>query len=157
MALRWYTVVIDCRDIAAQARWWAEVLGWRMADEAEDEITLVPPYATEELVRATPWEQLPPGLVFVPVPEGKTVKNRLHLDLAPHTSDDRDAEIGRLLDLGAVRVDVGQSDAETWTVLPTPKATSSACCPPGTAEGDQDPSQLRPASPTPRCRASASA
>jgi len=59
--------------------------------------------------------------VFVPVPEGKTVKNRLHLDFAPHTSQDRDAEIARLEALGARRVDVGQSEESTWTVLTDPE------------------------------------
>ena len=66
-------------------------------------------------------EQIPPGLVFVPVPEGKTVKNRLHIDLAPHTSDDRAAEIDRLLAMGATRVDVGQSAEVTWDVLADPE------------------------------------
>jgi hypothetical protein len=111
MAVRWYSVVVDCRDVAAQASWWAEALGWKKAYEADDEIVLVPEHATMELLQSTPWEQVPPGLVFVPVPEGKTVKNRLHLDLAPHTTDDRDAEIARLVAMGARRVDVGQGDA----------------------------------------------
>jgi Glyoxalase-like domain len=121
MAVRWYTVVVDCRDVGAQARWWAEALGWKIVYEADDEVVLVPQHATEELIRATPWEQVPPGLVFVPVPEGKSVKNRLHLDLAPHTSDDRDAEIDRLLALGATRVDVGQSADATWDVFADPE------------------------------------
>jgi predicted enzyme related to lactoylglutathione lyase len=59
--------------------------------------------------------------VFVPVPEGKAVKNRLHIDIAPHTSDDRDAEIARLLERGATTVDVGQAADETWTVLADPE------------------------------------
>lgn len=97
MALRWYSTVVDCRDVAAQADWWAAALGWKKALEADDEVVLVPQHATLELVQSLPWEQVPPGLVFVPVSEGKSVKNRLHLELATHTSDDRDAEIaGRL-------------------------------------------------------------
>ena len=76
-------------------------------------------------MKATPWEQVGPGLVFVPVPEGKTLKNRLHIDLAPHTSDDRDAEIAALLERGATLVDVGQPSDVTWTVLAIRKATSS--------------------------------
>jgi hypothetical protein len=82
---------------------------------------LVPQHASEELIRSTPWEQVPPGLVFVPVPEDKTVKNRLHLDLAPHSSDDRDAEIARLVECGATEVKIGQSDDVTWTVLADPE------------------------------------
>ena len=55
------------------------------------------------------------------VDEPKAVKNRLHLDLAPHTSDDRDAEIARLKALGATEVDVGQGPEATWTVLADPQ------------------------------------
>ncbi len=121
MALRWYTVVVDCRDVAAQGRWWAEALGWRPVYEAADEMVIVPGYATDEVMRDMPWERTPPGLVFVPVPEGKTIKNRLHIDLAPHTSDDREAEIARLLELGATRVEVGQSDESSWDVLADPE------------------------------------
>ena len=68
-----------------------------------------------------PWERVPPGLVFVKVDEPKAVKNRLHLDLAPHTGDDRDAEIARLKALGATEVDVGQGPEVTWTVLADPQ------------------------------------
>jgi len=58
-------------------------------------------------------EHTNPGLIFVPVPEGKTVKNRLHIDLNP---DDQDAEVKRLESMGARRVDVGQRDVG-WVVL----------------------------------------
>jgi hypothetical protein len=121
MSLRWYTTVVDCRDVAAQAHWWADALGWKVVYEADDEVVLVPEHMTEEPIGATPWDQVGPGLVFVRVPEGKTVKNRLHLDLAPHTSDDREAEIARLLEMGATRVDVGQSDDVSWDVLTDPE------------------------------------
>jgi len=121
MALRWYSVVVDCRDVAAQARWWADALGWQPAYEADDEVVLVPGYVTPELRAELSWERTPPGLVFVPVPEGKTVKNRLHIDLAPHTDDDREAEIARLLDMGATRVDIGQSLVVSWDVLADPE------------------------------------
>jgi hypothetical protein len=121
MALRWYSVVVDCHDVVAQARWWAEVLDWQIIYEAPDEQVVIPRWASEERLKATPWHEVPPGLIFVPVPEGKTVKNRLHLDLAPHTSDDREAEIERLLAMGATRVDVGQSEDVSWTVLADPE------------------------------------
>lgn len=120
MALRWYTTVIDSTDHRTLADWWASALGWKKFYEADDEVVLVPSYA-EELAASTPWERVPPGLVFVRVPEDKVTKNRLHLDLAPHTSDDRDAEIGRLVEMGASRVDVGQDTDVTWTVLADPQ------------------------------------
>jgi len=121
MSLRWYTIVIDCHDIAAQARWWAEVLDWRIIYEDDDEVAVIPRDAPTDPLPAERWTSVGPGLVFVPVPEGKSTKNRLHIDLAPHLGDDRDAEIQRLLDLGATRADVGQSDGVTWTVLADPE------------------------------------
>jgi hypothetical protein len=121
MALRWYTVVVDCHDVAAQSAWWADALGWKPVYESPDEVVLVPAYATPELIDSMPWDRVPPGLVFVPVSEGKTVKNRLHIDLAPHSSDDRDAEIARLLSMGATRVDVGQHAEATWDVFADPE------------------------------------
>ena len=68
-----------------------------------------------------PVDERGPGLVFVPVAEGKQVKNRLHLDLAPRASDDQDAEVERLIGLGATRADVGQGHIRTWVVLADPE------------------------------------
>ncbi|QDO89844.1 VOC family protein [Ornithinimicrobium ciconiae] len=125
MALKWYSVVIDCLDPHAQARWWAEVLDWSVAYEAPDEVVLVPRHAMEEggpVADLDTWMRRGQGLVFGVVPEGKEVKNRLHLDLAPHVSQDRDVEIHRLLEMGATEVDVGQDPQEvTWTVLADPE------------------------------------
>lgn len=121
MVLRWYSVVVDCVDVRRQAAWWAQALDWRLCYESDDECVVLPSWVDETSLRDTPWERVGPGLVFVPVPEGKAVKNRLHLDLAPHTSQDRDAEIARLENLGARRVEVGQSDEVTWTVMADPE------------------------------------
>jgi hypothetical protein len=73
MSVRWYTVVVDCTDIVAQSRWWAEVLDWTIVYEAPNEVVLVPPHAL------TKGDEIPvmergPGLVFVQVPERKQVK-----------------------------------------------------------------------------------
>ncbi len=106
MGSRWYTVVIDARDPAELARFWAAVLDYSILYEAPDEVVV------------SRDEDTYPGLVFVPVPEDKTVKNRLHIDLNP---DDRDAEVDRLIGLGARRVDVGQGDDVTWVVLADPE------------------------------------
>ena len=46
MALRWYSVVVDCHDIAAQVRWWGEVLDWQVFYESEDEAVLIPKHAS---------------------------------------------------------------------------------------------------------------
>ena len=123
MSLHWYTVVVDCRDIAAQARWWAETLDWKVVYEDENEVAIVPQWVEDEARIETDeqWRRQPQGLVFVPVEEGKQIKNRLHIDLAPHKSQDRDAEIEALIARGATRALVGQSDDVTWTVLADPE------------------------------------
>jgi hypothetical protein len=121
MTLRWYTLVIDCHDIGAQARWWAETLDWVIDYEDDQEVAVVPRHARRGPVAAQDWLTEPPGLVFVPVAEGKTVKNRLHIDLAPHSAQHRGTEIEALLTRGATRVDIGQSTEVTWTVLADPE------------------------------------
>jgi len=112
-------VVIDCTDVAAQARWWAEALDWRSVYEAPDEVVLAPPHALTK-GDSIPVEERGPGLVFVPVPEGKQLKNRLHIDLAPRAADDQEAEVARLEQLGATRVDIGQGK-QTWVVMADPE------------------------------------
>jgi len=59
------------------------------------------------------------ALTFVKVPEPKTVKNRVHLDLRPFRCD-QDEEVARLLALGATHVDIGQGDVP-WVVLADPE------------------------------------
>jgi hypothetical protein len=105
MTLEWEQVVVDAADPVALGRWWAEALGWVVVGEALDEFEIRP--EPERL----------PGLLFVPVPEGKTVKNRLHLDFRP---DDQEAEVVRLLALGARTADVGQGE-QSWVVLLDPE------------------------------------
>ena len=122
MALRYYTTVIDCHDIAAQARWWAQTLGWKIVYEDAEEVAVIPAWATEDQIADVDgWMRQPQGLVFVQVPESKQIKNRLHIDLAPHIDQDRDAELATLIERGASHVDVGQSDDVTWTVLADPE------------------------------------
>lgn len=101
-------IVIDAHDLPAQARFWAQVLNWRILSEREREVVI----GTDETA--------PMGICFMPVTDAKTVKNRLHLDLTPGP-DGRDAEIDRILALGARRVDVGQAGTESWTVLADPE------------------------------------
>jgi predicted enzyme related to lactoylglutathione lyase len=106
MPSQWYTTVIDASDPAALARFWAGVLDYQILYEADDEVVLAKD------------EHTYPGLIFVSVPEAKSLKNRLHIDLNP---DDRDAEVERILALGATRAEVGQTGEESWVVLADPE------------------------------------
>ncbi|WP_411074373.1 VOC family protein [Streptomyces sp. cmx-4-7] len=106
MAVRMYHLAVDAHDLPAQARFWASVLDWKVLYEDEHEIVIG---ADEHAL---------PGMCFLPVPESKSVKNRLHVDLTP---DDRDAEVERILALGATRIDVGQGEDATWVTLADPE------------------------------------
>ncbi|SMG26062.1 VOC family protein [Agreia pratensis] len=105
MTLTWEELVVDCEDFVAQGHWWADALSWQIVDEDEEGIELKNPTGAG------------PTLLFLNVPEGKTVKNRLHLDFVP---DDQDAEVERLLAMGATRADVGQGK-QTWVVVEDPE------------------------------------
>ncbi|MGH8959049.1 MAG: VOC family protein [Acidimicrobiia bacterium] len=111
MSLRIQCVDFDAHDPQSIATFWEEALGWRRTYDDPEEVVLAPP-------AGSPLEGVVPDLLFLKVPEGKTVKNRLHLDLRP---DDRDAEVARLEALGAMRVDVGQKGTESWVVLSDPE------------------------------------
>ena len=122
MSLLLYQLAIDARDHRALARWWADVLGYRIGYEDEYECEVLPPEHTEDPVDdVATWQAQRTTLCFAPVPEGKSVKNRLHIDLAPHIDQDRDALIEELLAKGATRADVGQDPDVTWTVLADPE------------------------------------
>jgi hypothetical protein len=105
MGSRWSEVVVDALDPVRLGHWWAEVLGYRVLSEAADEVVIGPA------------EDTAPRLLFGAVPDAKEGKNRLHLDLAP---DDQDAEVERLLDMGARHVDIGQGRS-AWVVLADPE------------------------------------
>ncbi len=108
MPVRLHHIVVDAHDLPGLASFWTQALGWRVLSERPDEIVI----GTEE--------NAPVGMCFMPVTETKTVKNRLHLDLTSSAAD-REQEIERLLALGAHRVDIGQTGAESWTVLADPE------------------------------------
>ena len=108
MALALHHIVIDAHDLPGLARFWTQVLGWKVLSEREREIVI----GTDETA--------PVGICFMPAADGKVVKNRVHLDLNA-AQDDREREIERVLGLGARLVDVGQTGDESWTVLADPE------------------------------------
>ncbi len=112
MACRFSELVVDSRDPEALAAFWAEVLGYEVLGREEDGAVEIGPVAG--------FGGPAPTLVFAPVAEPTPGKVRLHVDVSP-TDRDQDAELGRLLGLGATRADVGQSGAESWYVLADPE------------------------------------
>ena len=111
MTVRFQALCVDAHDPDAVARFWEAALGWRRTFDEAEEVVLEPPAGSAE-------DGVAPDLLFLKVPESKTVKNRLHIDLRP---DDQAAEVARLEGLGARRVDVGQGPDVSWVVLADPE------------------------------------
>jgi predicted enzyme related to lactoylglutathione lyase len=100
-------VVVDCADPRAMARFWGQAIDWTLHEVADDHASL----------RSA--KGVGPYLEFLREPEGKTVPDRLHLDLLPYPGEDKAAEVGRLRALGASDLDLGQGDVP-WTCLCDP-------------------------------------
>ena len=112
MACRFSELVVDSRDPESLAAFWAEVLGYEVLGREED--------GAVEIGPAAGFGGPAPTIVFAAVAEPTPGKVRLHVDVSP-TDRDQDAELERLLALGATRADVGQSGEESWHVLADPE------------------------------------
>ncbi len=102
------TVVVDCTDPRALARFWGDATDWTVHEVTDDHARLrssagVGPYL--ELVRTA---------------AAQTPRHRFHLDLRPYAGDDQAAEAARLRSLGATDADVGQGDVP-WLVMADPE------------------------------------
>ena len=112
MSLSILTVVVDCREPDRQAAFWASILGYEVSQRNPDEFEV---YDRGGGGRS---------LYFMKVPEPKTGKNRLHLDLV--TEESMDAAVDRLIAAGATRVELRQdpdtfANPDTWTVMLDPE------------------------------------
>jgi hypothetical protein len=118
------SVTFDCADPYQQALFWSEATGWLEDPDdpnnpGDPEGRIVSPQGI--------------NLLFMPVPEGKTVKNRVHLDLMPQVRG-RDEEVTRLLAIGAVLVeDHRKPDGTGWVILADPEG-NEFCVERGAAE-----------------------
>jgi len=113
MALRLVQIAMNASDDVAVGRFWAEALGWGTGIEEPGVTNVEPPGLTYP----------DPTAVYIDViivPEPKTVKNRVHVDLATASAAHQADLVARLQDLGATPVDVGQGDVP-WTVLADPE------------------------------------
>ncbi|MGW1173870.1 VOC family protein [Kitasatospora sp. NPDC002543] len=102
-------VTIDCVDPQSLAAFWAEALDGTVGEEDDpgDGLAVV--------------ESAGASLLFIRVPEGKSVKNRVHLDLQPQDRS-RDEEVERLVALGATVLDDRRGpDGKGWVVLSDPE------------------------------------
>ncbi|MEU5098740.1 VOC family protein [Streptomyces sp. NPDC020996] len=101
-------VVVDCVDPRAMARFWGEAVDWTLHEVSDY-------HAVLRSARGAG-----PYLEFLRTPGGKTVPDRVHLDLLPYPGDDKAAEAARLRALGATDLDIGQRDVP-WTCLADPE------------------------------------
>jgi predicted enzyme related to lactoylglutathione lyase len=97
--------IFDCHDPVRLAQFWSAALGYQIVAESAGFVAIAP---TKDKY---------PGLAFISTEGEKTGKNRLHLDLKPA---DQDAEVARLLDLGARLADIGQGPV-SWVVMTDPE------------------------------------
>ncbi|MET8764863.1 VOC family protein [Lentzea sp. NPDC004782] len=107
MASRITELVLDCTDPERLAAFWGEVLGYEVLDRDDESVEIGPPDK-----RTT--------LLFLRNPDRKLQKLRLHIDVRA-TDRDQDAELERLLALGATRADIGQGDDVSWYTLADPE------------------------------------
>ncbi|GAA1411345.1 VOC family protein [Oerskovia paurometabola] len=120
MTSRIQHTTFDARDAYAQSVWWCGVLGY--VEDPDDpnlpgheECMIFPPAGTHAPAESRG------RLLFIEVPEGKEIKNRLHLDLRP-TDGTREQEVERLVGLGATRLaDHRRPDGSGWVTLADPE------------------------------------
>ena len=105
----WLT--IDSEDPDKLADFWCRALGYEVTYRSEEG-------ETEREVAIESPDRKGWRILFIEVHDERKVKNRLHLDLRP---DDQEAEVSRLEELGAKRVDIGQSPEVTWVVMADPE------------------------------------
>ena len=107
MSLTLANVTLDCGDVLALSRFWSNVLH-RPIDNGASELAATIGYHDPST----------PTWLFMQVPEPKTAKNRMHVDFR---ADDNDAEVARILAMGATRVGDHDQYGVRWTVLADPE------------------------------------
>jgi hypothetical protein len=132
-----FQVTLDCADPHTLADWWAETLGWKTepSDEAFIRRMVAEGYAADgdtkvhngvlvwragAAIRHPDGRGRAPRLLFQLVPEQKTVKNRMHLDVRIGT-DDVEATVGTLVGRGAKYLHEGRQGPHTWVTLADPE------------------------------------
>jgi predicted enzyme related to lactoylglutathione lyase len=98
---------LSCDGTREVGLFWSEALGWPLVWDQDQETAIQSPSGGTKIAWGGP-----------PVRE-KTAKNRLHFDIAPPADGDQQAEVERLVALGAKRIDIGQGDV-SWVVMADP-------------------------------------
>lgn len=124
-------ITFDCADPELLGQFWGDLLGF-VDDPANPNLPGDP-----EVLKIDP-KGLHPGLLFLPVPEGKTAKNRLHLDLRPPAS--REVTVERVLELGGTVLDDRRNaDGSGWVVMADPEGNELCVVRSGAERGEAPP------------------
>jgi hypothetical protein len=126
MTSRITDVIIDCHALAPMAEFWCAAIGYETGHVGEGWLSIRPagPEPSDDEWRSA---GRAPAVAFVLVPEGKAVKNRVHLDITPVDCSQQD-EVARLTGLGARQVDIGQQDTR-WVVMADPEGNEFCVMP----------------------------
>ncbi len=119
MTVRIASVTFDCADALLVGRFWSSALGRPLDPGASEDFAAIGFAGRRDTVGWAPLERGDePTWLFSKVPEPKLAKNRMHLDLAAR---DPEAEVLRLIGLGATRVTVTDEYGYRWTVMADPE------------------------------------
>ncbi|MFD3678447.1 VOC family protein [Streptomyces sp. NPDC058613] len=133
-----FQVTIDSVAPHALADWWADALGWEVepSDEAFIRGLIAAGHATDEdttthngvlvwkagaAIRHPEGLERAPRVLFQSVPEPKTVKNRVHLDVRTGPDEDHKSVVERLLAKGATFLHDGHQGPSVWTTIADPQ------------------------------------
>lgn len=116
MASRFAELAIDCKNPVVLARFWCEAMDYVVLDEEVGLVSIGPDLSGNQPENPS---ELLPVWTFAQVPEEKSLKNRLHVDLRP-VECSQITEVDRLLALGANYAEVG-TDETSWVVLVDPE------------------------------------
>jgi predicted enzyme related to lactoylglutathione lyase len=110
MSVSIHNITFDCADARALASFWSQLTGWHLYYDDDPEVVVAPsyPYAGT-------------GLLFIPVPEGKSAKNRVHLDLVPDSMTRDQAVVAALAAGASIVADHRQEGGAGWVTLADPE------------------------------------
>ena len=131
MPIHIHNVTFDCADARAQAGFWSTLTGWNVYYDDDPEVLVAPSYPNSGT-----------GMLFIPVPEGKTAKNRVHLDIEP-TEGTRDELVEKAVAEGAQVIgDFREEDGSGWVTLTDPEG-NEFCIERGVSERPAEPRTFR--------------
>ena len=121
MSVRIHNITFDCADARRLASFWSAVTGWHVYYDDDPEVVVAPSYPFDGT-----------GLLFIPVPEGKTAKNRVHLDLQPESTT-RDETV----------TDYRRDDGSGWVTMADPEGNEFCVERSAREQGERRPTAFR--------------